>query len=370
MAARGEFRDNVRLGMTHVPRANPSGVSHTLAAIDLFSGCGGMTEGLKAAGFSIMAAVDNDSTANESYAANHPEVPLFAEDIGRIKPHEFRITLRLRKGQLDLLAGCPPCQGFSSLRTLNGMRSVHDHGKRLIHRFSSFAVEFMPKVILFENVPGLASDHRFGSLVRVLKSLGYQYSYATLDAADYGVPQRRRRLLLLASRVGELAFAHPTPRTHTVRTAIGSLPRAGSSGDPLHDVLATYGAKVSGMISRVPRNGGSRSALGRRSQLRCHKNTNGFTDVYGRMAWDDVAPTITGGCINPSKGRFLHPTADRAITLREAALLQSFPPGYYISLSRGKYIAAKLIGNALPPEFIRHHARQVARLLACAAGGD
>ena len=114
----------------------------------------------------------------------------------------------------------------------------------------------------------------------------------------------------------------------------------------------------------IPANGGSRAALGVRNQLACHKRSNGFKDVYGRMAWDKPAPTITCGCINPSKGRFLHPEADRAITLREAALLQTFPKSYRFPLDEGRYPVAELIGNALPPEFIRRQAQALRELVS------
>ena len=118
------------------------------------------------------------------------------------------------------------------------------------------------------------------------------------------------------------------------------------------------------LIRLIPKDGGSRLDLGRQRQLGCHRRCDGFKDVYGRMAWDDVSPTVTGGCVNPSKGRFLHPTKNRCVTLREAALLQSFPPTYRFSLRRGKFPAAQMIGNALPPEFIRRHAKQVGKHLA------
>jgi DNA (cytosine-5)-methyltransferase 1 len=146
-----------------------------------------------------------------------------------------------------------------------------------------------------------------------------------------------------------------TPK-RSVRDAIGHLPRPGSSGDPLHDVSEKRSEKVKRLIASIPKNGGSRRDLGRKRQLRCHTDCDGFNDVYGRMAWDEVAPTITGGCVNPSKGRFLHPTQNRSITLREAALLQGFPADYYFSLERGKFAAAQMIGNAFPPPFVRPHA--------------
>jgi DNA (cytosine-5)-methyltransferase 1 len=126
--------------------------------------------------------------------------------------------------------------------------------------------------------------------------------------------------------------------------------------DLLHSVKENRTKQVRALISRIPKNGGSRESAGAKFRLDCHKKSDGFKDVYGRMKWNDVAPTITGGCFNPSKGRFLHPTRNRCITLREAAMLQSFPPSYYVSLKRGKSGAAQMIGNALPPEFIRRHA--------------
>jgi DNA (cytosine-5)-methyltransferase 1 len=125
----------------------------------------------------------------------------------------------------------------------------------------------------------------------------------------------------------------------------------------LHNYLvAPRAPHIEKLIKAIPKDGGSRTDLGEEWQLECHKKSDGFKDVYGRMAWDSLSPTITGGCVNPSKGRFLHPTENRAITLREAALLQTFPKNYRFPLSRGKFPAALLIGNALPPEFIRRHA--------------
>jgi DNA (cytosine-5)-methyltransferase 1 len=207
-------------------------------------------------------------------------------------------------------------------------------------------------MVMLENVPRLAKDKRITLFCNELKKLGYIVEHRILDAADYGVPQRRRRLILLAGRSGPIEFPSPNPYRRTVREAISFLPPPGESGDSLHDMAEKRTCRILNIIKRIPKNGGSRVDLGYRDQLPCHKRCNGFKDVYGRMAWDDVAPTITGGCINPSKGRFIHPEQDRAITLREAALLQSFPPSYFFSLKRGKFSTAALIGNALPPELI------------------
>ncbi len=209
---------------------------------------------------------------------------------------------------------------------------------------------------MIENVPPLAGDHRMVALGDILTAWGYVCSMSVLDAADYGVPQRRRRMIFTASRDAPVPFARRSKRRRTVRDAIWGLPKPGQSGDELHDVEEKRSERVKKMIASIPKNGGSRAALEASLQLACHKRTNGFKDVYGRMAWDDVAPTITAGCTSPSKGRFLHPVEDRAITLREAALLQSFPPTYRFSLRRGKMAAAAQIGNAIPPELIRRQA--------------
>ena len=144
------------------------------------------------------------------------------------------------------------------------------------------------------------------------------------------------------------------------------LARPGKTGDVLHDLPEVRSPQVKELIKLIPKNGGSRKELPKKYWLPCHvRYPDGYRDVYGRMAWNDVAPTITGGCVNPSKGRFLHPAQNRAITLREAALLQTFPPGYKFSLEKGKDSVALMIGNALPPEFIRRHAVMIRKHLQC-----
>jgi DNA (cytosine-5)-methyltransferase 1 len=171
-------------------------------AFDLFSGCGGLTVGLKRAGFAVLAAIESWDAACEAYATNHPEVYLLCDDICRIDPAQLMRSLDLCVGQLDLLAGCPPCQGFSSLRTLNGTRPVIDRRNDLIFEFVRFSIALLPKMILLENVPALERDERLVRVKSILKTAGYTCASRVLDAANFGVPQRRRRLLFLASRVG------------------------------------------------------------------------------------------------------------------------------------------------------------------------
>ena len=334
-----------------------------LAAIDLFSGCGGLTVGLKRAGIEVLAAVENWDLAAEAYKMNHPMIRMVRSDIREINPTDLMRELGLQTGQLDLLAGCPPCQGFSGLRTLNGTRPVSDIRNDLIFDFVRFAIAFLPKTILLENVPALATDERHQRVTSILTAAGYTCATRILDAADFGVPQRRRRMLLLASRVGYPTFPKPAQNRITVRSAIAGLPLPGSSGDALHDSLTVHAPRVFKMIEQIPKDGGSRADLGPDAQLDCHRRLNGFHDIYGRMRWDDVAPTITSGCINPSKGRFLHPEQDRAITLREASLLQGFPRRYRLPLEKGRHPNAQLIGNAFPPEFVRRQVVQLKRLL-------
>ena len=333
-------------------------------AIDLFSGCGGLSLGLKQAGFRVIAAVEIEHTVADTYRVNHPEVVLWEKDIRRLSSFEVKERLGIKKGDIDLLAGCPPCQGFSAMRTLNGGQEIDDPQNDLLFQFLRFVKDLEPKTLMMENVPGLRNDSRFRKLRKELERLGYRLRWDVIDASNYGVPQRRRRFIMIASRASKPSFAVPTPIRSTVRQTIGMLPDAGNSGDPLHDLPERRSPRIMEMISLIPHDGGSRRDLGVEWQLDCHLRCNGFKDVYGRMPWDDVSPTITGGCFNPSKGRFLHPEQDRNITLREAALLQSFPPDYHFSLKRGKSNAAVMIGNALPPEFIRRHARELYRCLA------
>jgi DNA (cytosine-5)-methyltransferase 1 len=334
-----------------------------LQAVDLFSGCGGLTTGLKSAGFKVVGAVEIDPLAVATYNGNHPEVEVRQADIGKVTARGFMRDLGLAPGELDLLSGCPPCQGFSRLRTKNGSSRNRDSRNGLSSEMLRFTRAFLPKAVMMENVPGLARHQSFRDLCSGLRSLGYHVHFGIKDAGRYGVPQRRRRLILLAGRGFAIKLAPEAETVVTVRDAIGSMPSPGASGDTLHDVPERRSPRIQQLINDIPKDGGSRTDLPHERQLPCHKNNDGFHDIYGRMAWDAVAPTITGGCFNPSKGRFLHPDQNRAITLREAALLQGFPRQYSFDLTSGKEAVALMIGNALPPEFIRRHAAEIRKAI-------
>jgi DNA (cytosine-5)-methyltransferase 1 len=332
-------------------------------AIDLFSGCGGLTLGLRRAGFRVLAAAEIDLRAQNTYASNHARVKLYRNDVREICPKRMLKDLSLKRGQLGLLAACPPCQGFSRLRTKNQYTSSPDIRNSLIGQFIRFVEGLYPKCVMLENVPALREDRRFKKLCRELTSLGYKIAVSVLDASEYSVPQRRKRLILLGSRVHDPELARPSRKSFTVGDVFETLGEPMVSTDQLHSLTENRSERIRELISRVPKNGGSRRDLPSHLQLSCHKRTNGYKDVYGRMRWDDVAPTITSGCTNPSKGRFIHPFADRAITLREAALLQGFPINYKFDISHGKEAIALMIGNALPPPFIAAHARGLCKAL-------
>ena len=330
-----------------------------LTAVDLFCGCGGLTTGLQMAGFRVVAAVEKDSVAATTYSANHPTVAVWQQDIRDVEPADLLRVLGLKSNELDLLAGCPPCQGFSTLRTLNGRRRIDDSRNDLVSEFERFVRLMRPRAVMMENVPGLGRDPRFLSLCLALQALGYAGAHKILDAADYGVPQRRRRLIYIAGRERPIPFAPPARERITVRDVLSGLPRAGLSGDAPHDIPERRSSRTMQIIRSIPKDGGSRHALPKHLQLACHRRCSGFHDVYGRIRWNDVAPTVTTGCFNPSKGRFLHPEEDRAITVREAALLQGFPAAYRFAPLHGKEALAAMIGNALPPPFVAAHSRSI-----------
>src|SRR4051794_16497096 len=204
-------------------------------AIDLFSGCGGLTEGLKQAGFRVIGAIECNDLAVKTYKANHKKVHVWPKEIQKVSVAQVKRKLKLKAGELELLAGCPPCQGFSTITTLNGneKRST-DERSELIFEFMRFVRSLRPKAIMLENVPRLATNWRMKLMLAELRRLGYECNRSVLDAAAYGVPQRRRRFVLLAGRGLEIPFAPEARSKPTVRDAIGQLSKRAKM-HPLHN---------------------------------------------------------------------------------------------------------------------------------------
>ena len=326
-------------------------------SIDLFSGAGGMSEGLRQAHFNTKLAFEIDPTASATYRLNHPETFVYTQDIRTINLDDVR--RKLRRKPLHLLAGCPPCQGFSSIRRLNRNKPVEDERNSLINEYVRFVDALDPYTIMLENVPGLAMSEEFHKAVQHLRKR-YNIDCQIVNVRDYGVPQSRKRLVMVGSRLAPIQVAPPTKIKSTVRDIIGELPTPEESNDAVHQILPHHIARIQQLISQIPHNGGSLRDLGDEWQLTCHRASNvGFNDVYGRLRWDDYSTTITGGCLNPSKGRFLHPEQNRCISAREASMLQTFPETYIFPTDVAKTKVALMIGNALPPLFCKIQAENI-----------
>ena len=340
---------------------------HWPTVVDLYSGCGGVTAALRQQRFRVVAAVDNDPLAGKTYMRNNKSVHLYSDDICKVDPVEIRIN-QLKGADLDLLIVCSPCQPFSNQNRYRGTDARAD----LILQAPRFAQTLNPKIIFFENVPGLARPEVSDILVRLrneLKVIGYELSEpSTIDLTDYDVPQRRRRCVLFATR-SEYSIELPEPTTpkdlrKTVRMAIGDLPPLKSGDKDKNDTLhfsRNHQPIALKRMLHIKKNGGDRFSLPPELELACHKGKRGFPDVYGRMWWDHVAPTLTTGCTDITRGRYMHPSQNRAISLREAARLQTFPD-HYVFEGNSSQIATQ-IGNAVPPAFIEAVAPTLRRAL-------
>jgi DNA (cytosine-5)-methyltransferase 1 len=345
-----------------------------LTAIDLFCGAGGLTVGLKKAGFKVVAAIEVDPDLARTYKKNHPEVKVIIKDIREVTGVEILKLTGLKK--IDLVAGCPPCQGFSKLTD-----KFHRDDKRnqLISEMTRIVSELKPTVCMLENVPGLSQRGMplLSALERKLEKMDYIVNRGVLQMADFGVPQSRHRLVLLAGK----GFAIPLPdATHAQK------PKKGSGLKPWVKVRKVLNIKKEPiLISEAKLRGGphkfnwhvvgdikpitlkrleaikpgaSRSAIPKNLRPDCHKGSDkGFQNAYGRMSWDEIAPTMTTRCTTFSSGRFGHPEQNRTISVREAALIQTFPKNYILDTDN-MITACRLIGNALPCTFAETVSRQ------------
>jgi DNA (cytosine-5)-methyltransferase 1 len=337
-----------------------------LVAIDLFAGAGGFSLGAFRAGFQVAAALEFETKACDTYRKNLIErlqqpTRLVAKDILEVAPEDFRKSARISSGECDLLLGGPPCQGFSQHR-LNGA-GENDPRNRLLLRYFEYVEEIRPKFFLVENVPGMLRQSHAEFLTEFYRS-ARRANYELLDpiilnARDFGVPQNRKRVFIVGRDLKiDVSFPPwPPEKTHgkldekyadqsRVKpwVSCGSVfTDAVSPNDP-NNLHMQHTPELIEVFKSTPANGGSRSESSR--VLPCHKKHDGHKDVYGRIDPSKPGPTMTTACINPSKGRFVHPTEHHGITVRQAARIQSFPD--WFEFSGGLMASGAQVGNAVP----------------------
>ena len=341
-------------------------------AIDLFCGAGGLSTGLKKSGFRLCLGVDIDEKALKTYKCNLKRTKVLKEDIKKVTGEKITELTGINRRDNFLLAGCPPCQGFSSL----GKRDANDEKNELVYEYIRIINELEPSFILMENVPGMSTGVGKEIFKNVVKELeeNYHVEYATLNAADFGVPQIRKRLVLHGIRndvydnLGldkEKQKILPNP-THskekkkgyrkwvTVRKAIFDLPILGAGESYDDSIIKNHKARSLSetnieRLQEIRLHGGNREMISEELQLECHKKENvSYTDTYGIIDPDKPAPTITSGCTIISKGRYCHPTQNRGLSIREAARLQSFDDKFEFQGNMGEM--SLQIGNAVPPK--------------------
>jgi len=325
-----------------------------IRAIDLFCGAGGLTRGLLDAGINVCLGVDIDPACQFPYESNNA-VPFLLKDVRSLTRRD--INARLYGGDISLLAGCAPCQAFSTYNVRRGHKIPNKFS--LVRTFAGIVADVKPDIVTMENVPYLTGKSVFRDLVQTLVINDYDVWNDIVDVRLFGVPQTRRRLVLLASRLGEIELVRPThPRAsawRTVRQTISKLPSlehgAQDARDPLHLASRLSDVNLRRILASKP--GCSWGEWPKRLRAPCHVEEKGqrYVSVYGRMEWDKPAPTITTQCFGFGNGRFGHPAQHRGISLREAALLQTFPRSYRF-MPRGAKIKigelGQLIGNAVP----------------------
>lgn len=333
-----------------------------LTCIDLFCGAGGLTHGFVLEGLPVAAGIDLDPACRYPYEANN-DAKFIERDIGSVTPAYLKKLFGA--AGLKILAGCAPCQPFS---TYAQRYSLDGDGKwGLLYEFARLVKGVRPDVVTMENVPSVTHHAVFHDFVDTLKRLKYHVWYGVVDSSQYGVPQRRRRLVLLASKHGEIELVAPTRKKPiTVRQAIGKLRPIGagesSPRDKLHAASRLSGKNLRRIKASKP--GGTWRDWPKRLVADCHRGESGRTypAVYGRMEWDKPAPTMTTQCYGFGNGRFGHPEQDRAISLREAAILQSFPRNYEFvrfDSDLNFTVLGRLIGNAVPVALGRAIAKSI-----------
>ncbi len=336
--------------------AKYTGMSVAISVIDFFCGCGGTSAGLKNAGMNIVAGIDCDSVALETFKINFPEAKSLNEDITTLTCSKLGRSIGEFSRPL-LFAACAPCQPFSKQ---NRHKENADSRVVLLDELHEFVSYFRPEYVLLENVPGMQKVEKgpFSRFIELLEGSGYEVDFDIKDAKDYGVPQSRRRLVLIASRLGSVSLPKQTHgetedllKYVTVNDAISSYPPI-EAGQTNNEVPNHQTAQVSELNLKRLRHtpeGGDRRDWPDELLLECHKRKTGYTDTYGRLNGSEPAKTLTTKCVSISNGRFGHPTQHRAISVREAASLQTFPDDFVFV---GTLIqTAKQVGNAVPVRF-------------------
>jgi DNA (cytosine-5)-methyltransferase 1 len=334
-----------------------------IKAIDFFCGAGGLSRGLLDAGVQVLAGIDNDAGLKDTYERNNSPSRFICNDVKTIEIVKVRKKVGIDAGDQVLYAACTPCQPFS---TLNQMQGVDDR-KELLLVFAQLVRQSPPDFILVENVPGL--NTAFGrdihqQFMAVLKQCNFDHVFQSmLDAQYYGVPQIRKRFILLASRLGPLKSPRRSRELRTVRDQISHFPPLKDGEEQVeipNHVSRQLKLHHQKLVQAIPKDGGSRSDVEDQSLLlRCHKDRpKVHKDVFGRMWWDQPAPTLTCRCTDVYCGRFAHPDQDRGLSLREAAALQTFPDDYKF-YGTSIFQMARQIGNAVPVEFAKRLGRAI-----------
>ncbi|HEK1767535.1 TPA: DNA cytosine methyltransferase [Pseudomonas putida] len=321
---------------------------------DFFSGCGGTSCGFRDAGMNIRLGLDIDADAAKTYRFNFPEAEFIESDIKALSPDVLSDTMLKFEGKV-LFSGCAPCQPFSKQ---NRFQSSDDPRRNLLSEFGRFVEFWLPDYVFVENVPGMQKNCMksdiFLSFTKLLDRLGYSYDAGVVQAASFGVPQTRTRLVLVAAKHGKVTIPKATHGVDllpysTVRDWIEDLPTlaAGEVNTTDPDHCAMNLSEINLRRIGYTLEGGGRENWPKELLLDCHKNYSGHSDVYGRLAWDRPASGLTTKCLSYSNGRFGHPTQMRGLSLREAASLQTFPRTYRFFGSLQS--RARQVGNAVPP---------------------